>query len=129
MNRGCKYKKGDILRGLRIISDPYKVDGDRNYRAIVKCIFCDSSPYEVVISEVKRHVFDGCGCKKDRSNSINWKSFEDWCKENKQEHLLEAWDYDLNNKTPDKVSVVHLIIITLNALKINMKVHNGRYLV
>jgi hypothetical protein len=105
MNRGCRnFKKGDVVKGLLITIDPYKVEGDKNYRSIVKCILCDSEPYEIVLSEINRHVFDGCGCQKDRSNSIYWLSFKDWCVQNNQQQLLDLWDYDLNNKTPDKVS-------------------------
>ena len=105
MNVGCRnFKKGDIVKGLQLISDPYKIDKDRNYRAIVKCILCDSIPFEVVLSEIKRHIFDGCGCQKNRSNSPRWKSFENWCKENERQDLLDIWDYDLNNKTPDQIS-------------------------
>lgn len=105
MNRGCRnFKKGDIVKGLEIMSEPYKINNDKNYRAIVKCILCNSEPYEIVLSEIKRHIFDGCGCQKDRTNSSNWLSFEDWCKENNQLQLLAAWDYDLNCKSPDKVS-------------------------
>jgi hypothetical protein len=105
MNVGCKnFKKGDIIKGLLITVDPYKVMGDKNYRSIVKCTLCNSNPYEIVLSEINRHVFDGCGCQKDRSNSVNWLSFKDWCEQNKQQHLLDTWDYDLNKKTPDKVS-------------------------
>lgn len=105
MNRGCRsFKKGDIVKGLLITTDPYKIPGDRNYRSIVQCTLCDSVPYEIVLSEINRHVFDGCGCQKDRSNSTSWKSFKDWCDENNQQQLLDTWDYELNNKTPDKVS-------------------------
>jgi hypothetical protein len=49
-------------------------------------------------------VFDGCGCQKNRKNSINWKSFKDWCVENNQEWILELWDYDLNDNNPEDVS-------------------------
>lgn len=105
MNIGCRnFQIGDIVKGLLITVDPYKVEGDKNYRSIVKCILCDSEPYEIVLSEINRHVFDGCGCQKDRSNSINWLSFKDWCEKNNKQHLLDSWDYNLNNKTPDKVS-------------------------
>ena len=105
MNVGCRsFKIGDVIKGLEIISEPYKINGDRNYRAKVKCTLCDSEPYEIILSEIKRHVFDGCGCQKDRSNSVNWLSFKDWCEQNGQQHLLDAWDYDLNNKMPDKIS-------------------------
>lgn len=105
MNRGCRnFQIGDIVKGLLITVDPYKVEYDKNYRSIVKCTLCDSEPYEIVLSEINRHVFDGCGCQKDRSNSINWLSFKDWCEKNNQQHLLNYWDYNLNNKTPDKVS-------------------------
>ena len=105
MNRGCRnFKIGDIVKGLLITVDPYKIKGYKNYRSIVKCTLCDSEPYEIVLSEINRHIFDGCGCQKDRSNSINWLSFKDWCKQNNQQCLLDAWDYDLNSKTPDRVS-------------------------
>ena len=105
MNRGCRnFKKGDITKGLMLISDPYKISDDRNYRAVVKCILCDNPPYEIVLSEIKRHIFDGCGCQKNRSNSQKWKSFKDWCIENSRQDLLDLWDYDLNDKIPDQVS-------------------------
>lgn len=105
MGKGCRsFKKGDVVRGLLITANPYKIQGDKNYRSIVKCTLCDSKPYEIVLSEINRHVFDGCGCQKNRSNSPRWKSFEDWCKENNREDILDLWDYDLNNKLPSQVS-------------------------
>lgn len=105
MSRGCRnFQKDDIIKGLKLISEPYKIDGDNNYRAIVKCVLCDSEPFEIVLSEIKRHVFDGCGCQKNRSHSSKWKSFEDWCKENDQELLLIYWDHELNQKSPNDVS-------------------------
>lgn len=105
MNVGCRsFKNGDVVKGLKIVSEPYKIDGDKNYRAKVKCTLCDSDPYEIVLSEINRHVFDGCGCQKNRSNSPNWLSFKDWCEENNQHQLLCAWDYNLNNKNPDDIS-------------------------
>lgn len=105
MNVGCRnFKKGDIIKGLMITIDPYKIPGDKNYRSLVKCMLCDSEPYEIVLSEIGRHVFDGCGCQKNRSNSVNWLSFKDWCEQNNQQQLLDVWDYELNNKTPDEVS-------------------------
>lgn len=105
MDRGCRsFKRGDITRGLKIISEPYKINGDRNYRGVVKCIFCDSEPFEIVLGQIKYRVFDGCGCKVNRSNSPNWKSFEEWCTENNRQDLLDLWDYDLNSKRPNEVS-------------------------
>lgn len=105
MSRGCRnFKNGDIIKGLQLISEPYKTDGKRDYKAMVKCIFCDSEPYEIVLSEIKRHIFDGCGCQKNRSNSSKWKTFTDWCIENHRQDLLDLWDYDLNHKTPDDIS-------------------------
>ena len=32
----------------------------KDYRVMVKCILCDKEPYEIVISEIKRHTYDGC---------------------------------------------------------------------
>ena len=105
MNRGCRnFKKGDVVRGLEIISDPYTVKGDKNYRGLVKCTLCDSQPFEIVLGQIKYRVFDGCGCQTNRSNSKLWKSFKTWCIENDCEYLLDLWDYNLNSKDPDDVS-------------------------
>lgn len=105
MNVGCKtLNKNDVIKGLKLVSDPYKIGNDRNYRAMVKCVLCDSPPYEIVLSEIKRHIFDGCGCQKNRSNSTKWKSFKDWCVENNRQDLLDLWDYELNGKVPDQIS-------------------------
>lgn len=105
MNVGCRnFKKGDIIKGLQLISDPYKIDGDRNYRGLVKCTLCDSLPFETVLGDIKYRIFDGCGCQKNRSNSRRWKSFKTWCIENDCEYLLDLWDYDLNKKDPDSIS-------------------------
>ena len=103
MHVGCKYKVEDIIKGLEIISEPYKVSGKREYRAMVRCIFCVKE-YEIVLSAIHNHIFDGCGCQKNRSNSKRWKSFKTWCIENDCEYLLDLWDYELNNKYPDIVS-------------------------
>ena len=54
------YKIGDIVKGLKLVSAPYKVSGKKDYRVMVKCIFCNKEPYEIVISEIKRHTYDGC---------------------------------------------------------------------
>lgn len=105
MNVGCRnFKKGDVIKGLQLISEPYKISGYRDYRAMVKCLFCNNDPFEVVLSEAKKRIFDGCGCQKNRSNSKRWKSFKTWCIENSCEYLLDLWDYDLNQKDPDDVS-------------------------
>ncbi|MGN5456807.1 MAG: zinc-ribbon domain-containing protein [Candidatus Kurthia intestinigallinarum] len=103
MHVGCKYKVGDVIKGLEIISEPYKVPGRRDYRAMVRCIFCGKE-YETVLSEIHRHVFDGCGCQRNKSTSKKWKSFDEWCVENSHEYLLDLWDYELNNKNPAQVS-------------------------
>ena len=100
MNKGCKHYVGEIIRGLKIISEPYKVDGNRNYFATVKCEFCGKE-YDTVLSEIKCHIFDGCGCIKNRSNSKNWYSFQSWCQSNDSEYLLDLWDTDLNTKSPN----------------------------
>lgn len=96
--------KGDIVRGFKLLTEPYKIDGFRDLRADTKCIFCGNEESNKVLSEIKRRVFDGCGCQKNRKNSINWKSFKDWCVENSQEWILELWDYNLNIQSPEDVS-------------------------
>lgn len=96
--------KGDIIRGLELLTEPYKIDESRDFRADTKCVFCGKEETNKVLSEIKRHKFDGCGCQKTRKNSINWKSFQTWCEENNSLDLLELWDYQLNNKSPNDVS-------------------------
>lgn len=105
MNVGCRsFKQGDIIKGLQLVSEPYKISGSKDYRAMVKCVICDSEPFEAILSNIKKRVFDGCGCQKNRSNSKLWKSFKTWCIENNCEFLLDLWDYDLNRKDPDCIS-------------------------
>lgn len=55
-----KYQIGDIIKGLELISKPYKINGKKDYRVMVKCTLCDKEPYEIVCSEIHRHVYDGC---------------------------------------------------------------------
>lgn len=31
-------------------------------------------------------------------------SFENWCKDNNRQNLLDLWDYELNNKTPNEIN-------------------------
>jgi hypothetical protein len=105
MDRGCRnFKKDDIVKGLKLVSEPYKISESREYRALVKCTLCDSAPFEAVLSALKHRIFDGCGCQKNRSNSPHWKSFKTWCLENNCEFLINLWDYNLNSKDPDEVS-------------------------
>ena len=54
------YKIGDIIKGLKLVSEPYKVDGKKDYMGMVKCILCNNEPYEITLSEIKRHTYDGC---------------------------------------------------------------------
>ena len=105
MNMKPKHmRKGDIIRGFELLTDPYKINDSRDLRADTKCIFCGSEDKHRVLSEINRRVFDGCGCQKTRKNSMNWKSFKDWCIENHQEWILELWDYDLNITAPQDIS-------------------------
>ena len=94
---------GDIIKGYKLVSNPYKRDGSREYHADVECVFCGTLK-RVCLNELKRQVFDGCGCQKTRKNSVNWKSFKTWCEENDCLDLLNLWDYKLNNCNPDDVS-------------------------
>lgn len=103
MRVGCKYKFGDIIRGLKVISEPYKIDGEKSYRAEVQCTFCNREIQGVILNKIDERVFDGCGCQKSRKNSSHWQSFADWCIENNSS-LLDLWDYDLNEKGPYDIS-------------------------
>lgn len=96
--------KGDIIRGFELLTEPYKIAGFRDLRADTKCVFCGNEESSRVLSEIKRRVFDGCGCQKNRKNSVNWKSFQSWCIENNQKWILDLWDYDLNIESPEDVS-------------------------
>jgi hypothetical protein len=62
------YRIGDIVRGLKLVSLPYKINGKKDYRVMVKCMICDKEPYEIILSEIKRHTYDGCSecAKKQR---------------------------------------------------------------
>lgn len=54
------YKMGDIIKGLQLISEPYKINGRKEYRVMVKCTMCNKEPYEIILTEIKRHTYDGC---------------------------------------------------------------------
>lgn len=54
------YNVGDVIKGLRLISKPYKINGKKGYRVMVQCVLCDRKPYEIVLSEINRHTYDGC---------------------------------------------------------------------
>lgn len=105
MSRGYKgFKKGDIVRGLQLISDPYMVEHRHEYGAMVKCIFCDSDPFETVFNDAKKRRVEGCGCQLYKYSSKSGKSFKDWCIENNRTDLLDRWDYQLNKCDPSDVS-------------------------
>ena len=96
-------RTGDIIRGYKLISIPYKKIGSREYYADVECVFCGTFK-TVCLNELKRQIFDGCGCQKTRKNSTKWKSFKTWCEENDALNLLNIWDYELNNCIPNDIS-------------------------
>lgn len=98
------FKKGDIVKGLKLISDPYFVERRGQYGAIVKCIFCTNDPFETILADVKGKRIEGCGCQLYKYASKTGKSFYDWCIENKRQDLLDRWDYDLNDCSPKDVS-------------------------
>lgn len=105
MSRGYKgFKKGDIVSGLLIVSDPYFVERRSEYGAMVQCTFCDNEPFEMVFSDAQRKRIEGCGCQLYKHTSKSGKSFYDWCIENNRQDLLDRWDYDLNDCVPNDVS-------------------------
>lgn len=105
MNKGCKgFKRGDIVNGLQLASDPYIVERRHEYGAMVKCLLCDSDPFEVILADAKKRRVEGCGCQTYKYSSKTGKSFYDWCIENDRSDLLDRWDYELNDCDPTEVS-------------------------
>lgn len=105
MSRGYKgFKKGDIVRGLQLVSDPYIIESRHEYGAMVQCIFCDKEPFETAFADAKKRRVEGCGCQLYKYSSKSGKSFYDWCIENNRNDLLDRWDYGLNSCDPKDVS-------------------------
>ena len=98
------FKKGDVINGLKLISDPYFVDRRNEYGALVECVFCNREPFEATFADIKKKRIEGCGCQLYKHSSKSGKSFYDWCVENNRQDLLDRWDYDLNNCAPKDVS-------------------------
>lgn len=98
------FKKGDIINGLELISDPYKTERRQKYGAMVKCTFCDSKPFEIIFADVEKKRIEGCGCQLYKHSSKSGKSFYDWCVENNRQDLLDRWDYNLNDCNPNEIS-------------------------
>lgn len=42
MNKGCKTKVGDVINGLMVVSDPYKIDGDKIIERWLNAYFVQS---------------------------------------------------------------------------------------
>lgn len=105
MNQKYKsFKKGDIIKGLRLVSEPYIIEHRGKYGSVVKCIFCDSEPFETIFADAKKRRIDGCGCQLYKHSSKSGKSFYDWCIENNRIDLLDRWDYELNGCSPEEIS-------------------------
>lgn len=66
-----EYKINDVVKGLRLISEPYKINGKKDYRVMVQCTLCNKDPYEIILTEIKRHTYDGCPdcAKRQRSKT------------------------------------------------------------
>lgn len=101
-----KNKNGDnvVKRGTKII---IKIEDLTRYSMVNVNVKCDSCgnikpvKYEDYLKCVKDYNLYYCSkCSRHRM----FISFEKWCLNNNQEHLLELFDYDLNKLNPSEIS-------------------------
>lgn len=99
---------GDIYNNLEVIGYAGRIKkGKRNQRHWhCKCL-CNN-PEVLIIDEMnlKNGGTKSCGCliaKGIRKAKLK-KTFYDWCIENDKQWILDLWDYDLNEDTPQEIS-------------------------
>jgi hypothetical protein len=74
-----------------------------------KCSCGNVETVQVNMYDLRNGHTQSCGCigkerlKYYNDNRLN-KTFHDWCNENNRLDLIERWDYELNDKAPDKVA-------------------------
>ena len=100
-----KYNINDVIKGLMLVSQPYKINGKNGYRAMVKCTLCDKDPYEIVISAIKNHKYDGCP---DCANRQRFKTHEQFISEMRevQADIIVTGKYTASNVKIDWVCAV-----------------------
>ena len=89
--------KGSEIK-LKCICDNCKKELNWSYKVYKKCVRQNGETY---CKKCAKQLFGG---EKMRQTKLkNGKSFEQWCKENDRQDVLDRWDYELNNCNPNEI--------------------------
>lgn len=108
MPRQLDVKIGDVYGILQVVRAPEKIDGKKEKYCWCKCMNCGREKM-VKASSLKDLIF-GCRCTRSKNNTpkkypkLKTVSFQDWCTQNSRQDLLDRWDYELNQYTPDVIA-------------------------
>jgi len=93
-------------RGSKIIVKAKDLPDTSPVEVKVRCDGCSQERY-IKWREYKRYVHnDGkYYCRRCAANGFKkWTSFKEWCIQNNRQDILDRWDYELNNCTPDDIT-------------------------
>lgn len=95
---------GQVINGMKIVGEPIRsgVRGS-NYRYPCECEICGNRK-DLTLQSLRARKTIGCGCLVDGLITKNGMSFLKWCTNNKKDRLLDLWDYEKNNVSPDNIS-------------------------
>ena len=93
---GLRFGSITVLSRNTLKSLEYK-ERTNHSKAFWNCICDCGQEYTPDTYTLKKHYRTLC-------TNCNFKSFKDWCLETSNEHLLDLWDYDLNNCSPAEIS-------------------------
>lgn len=100
------YNIGDLVNSWRIEREPERIN--RHYYCWCKCIICGKEKH-VRVSDLNANTTN-CRCqtkkreKPTKPQKLKTISFKDWCSQNERYDLMDRWDYNLNQYTPDIVA-------------------------
>jgi len=105
-----------VKRGTKIIVKVKDLQLGCNEKVKIQCDNCEKK-YNIGFNKYNSHVRenDKYYCKKcaiklfatiknQKTNLENSISFEDWCKTNSREDILDRWDYELNDCKPNEIT-------------------------
>lgn len=100
---------GDKFGRLTIVADGGRDEKYHRQRWWCRC--CCENPELILVfeSQLKQNKTKSCGClatetKSNIGKNNVTKSFAQWCIENNRQDILDLWDYDLNDVTPDEIA-------------------------
>lgn len=102
-------KVGNIYGCWRVLSAPEKRNGSTMNYCFCECIHCGKVRKYIRCSSVA-HCSTKCLCQRRHRSDvgkvmpIKTLSFSEWCLENHCDSLLQRWDYELNNCSPEEIS-------------------------